>query len=133
MTVVVDTNVLVSALLSPSGAPAGVLNTILNGRATLLYDNRILFEYRDVLRRPRFQFPEPLVSPILDFVREAGQYVIADPTAIAFTDEDDKPFYEVAKSGGALFLITGNTNHFPDEPMVVTPRSFLDRLPSVAE
>ena len=45
MKVVVDTNVIVSALLNPNGPPAKILSLILNGKAKLLYDNRILFEY----------------------------------------------------------------------------------------
>jgi putative PIN family toxin of toxin-antitoxin system len=128
MRIVLDTNVIVSALLNPSGAPAGVLSLVLRGSATLLLDNRILFEYSDVLRRKKFAFPSHAIDALLDFVRASAQYVTAAQSTNRLPDEDDRPFYEVAVSGSADYLITGNKRHFSRKSFVVTPAEFLDIL-----
>lgn len=127
MRVVLDTNVLISALLNAMSKPAEVLNLILAGRIDLLLDNRILLEYEAVLRRPKFQFTDDAIVPVLEFFRQAGAFVTAEPTSHRFTDTDDRKFYEVAISGAADFLITGNTKHFPDDPIIVSPSHFLER------
>lgn len=126
MRIVLDTNVIVSALLNPSGAPAAVLNMLLRESVTLLLDNRILFEYSDVLRRNKFRFPTYAIDVLLDFIRAFAQFVVAAPTAIKLQDEDDRPFYEVALSGGADYLVTGNRRHFPGKAIIVTPKRFLN-------
>ena len=126
MRIVLDTNVIVSALLNPSGSPAAVLNLVLRESATLLLDNRILFEYSDVLRREKFNFPRHAVDALLDFTRASAQFVAAAPTKIELPDEDDRPFYEVALSGEADFLVTGNKSHFPRKSIIVTPKQYLD-------
>ncbi len=56
MKIVVDTNVLVAALINPYGSPAGVLNCILSNRVCPCFDARIIDEYERVLQRPRFGF-----------------------------------------------------------------------------
>jgi putative PIN family toxin of toxin-antitoxin system len=126
MRIVLDTNVIVSALLNPSGAPAAVLNLVLRQSATLLVDNRILFEYSDVLRREKFAFPPHAVDALLDFARASSQYVTTAQSKTKLRDEDDRPFYEVAVSGSADYLITGNQRHFPRKSFVVTAAEFLD-------
>lgn len=110
MRFVLDTNVLVSALLNPRGAPAGVLNTVLSGK------------------RARFGFPDEIVAPLLEFIGEAGEFVTAEPIAKPFRDSDDKPSFEVALSGNASYIVTGNLSHFPKHRMVITPRGFLEKL-----
>lgn len=126
MRIVLDTNVLVSALINPGGAPAAILNLLLNSKITLLYDNRIFDEYRTVLSRKKFGFSNELVSPLLDFLRSEGLFISANPTSIPFTDESDRMFLELAETGGADFLITGNKAHFPDRRFIISPRTFLD-------
>ncbi len=109
MRVVLDTNVLVSALLSPEGPPAAIINATLDGTLTALVDNRILFEYEDVLQRERFGFNPQDVRAFLDFFRHESEYVSATPVQLTLNDPDDLPFYEVAKTAKADYLITGNT------------------------
>ena len=126
MTVVLDTNVLVSALINPTGVPAAVLSLVLNGKLTVCYDNRILDEYREVLSRQRFHFKKSLILQLLDYIRQAGEFVAAEPLRIASVSEDDRMFYEVAMTGKAAYLITGNKRHFPSEDIVRTPKEFVD-------
>jgi putative PIN family toxin of toxin-antitoxin system len=121
---VLDTNVLVSALLSPGGKPARILALVLNERITLCYDSRILLEYEDVLTRSKFPFEPRDVSGLLSIFEQIGTAIAAEPATESFTDESDKKFYEVAKTAGAI-LITGNNKHFPDDPYVLSPLEFL--------
>jgi len=54
--IVLDTNILVSALITPFGKAARVLDLVIRGDIRILYDDRILSEYREVLLRPKFGF-----------------------------------------------------------------------------
>jgi uncharacterized protein len=108
VTVVLDTNVLVSALINPTGVPAAVLGLVLNGKLTVGYDNRILDEYREVLSRQRFHFKKSLILQLLDYIRQAGEFIASEPLRIGSVSEDDRMFYEVAMTGKAAYLITGH-------------------------
>jgi uncharacterized protein YbjT (DUF2867 family) len=69
---VIDTNVLVSALLKADSAPATVVRSLLAGDALFAYDARILLEYRAVLSRPRFSFSPILVDQLLRYLTDSG-------------------------------------------------------------
>ena len=125
MRIVLDTNVVVSAMLNPNGPPAAILRGVLDGQLRLLVDNRIVFEYSDVLNRPKFRLEPHDVQTFLDFVEHEAEYVTAPPVEAPFDDPDDRPFYDVALSGAANHLVTGNSRHFPDHPVVSSPRHFL--------
>ena len=126
MKVVVDTNVIVSGLINGEGLPAQIVNLLLNGRITLLYDSRILREYVDVLNRKKFGFRKNDIEPILDYIQTEGEYVTAEPTRKKFIDMDDRMFYEVAKTAKAKCLITGNKSHYPNESFVKNPKDFIE-------
>ena len=122
--VVVDSNVLVSALLSPGGKPAEVLRLLITGALRLCFDARIVVEYEDVLSRPKFSFDRTSCRDLMSVLLGNGISVAAEPLDIPFADEDDKKFYEVAKQVNAK-LITGNLKHFPEDPLVTTVADFL--------
>jgi putative PIN family toxin of toxin-antitoxin system len=126
MKVVIDTNVIVSALMNANGTPAKILALILNGKATILYDNRIIFEYIDVLSRKDFGFDIETINDIINYIRTEGEFVNSEYINIEFIDETDKKFYEAHKSGEAQYLITGNIKHFPKEDSIIIPKSFLE-------
>ncbi len=133
MRLVVDTNVLVSALLTPSGIPARLLEQIQTGGYALIFDARILDEYRRVLNRPEFAFSPGAVAELLSAVQSSGLQVDALPLAVRLPDADDLAFLEVAAAGLAGALITGNARHF--DPIqgahgirVVSPREALELL-----
>ena len=121
---VIDTNVLVSSLLSPSGAPGKVFDHVLNGNVAMCYDANIMSEYREVLNRPKFRFNSRAVDQVLDFTVQSGVSVVPAPLSVAFTDEDDKVFYEVAVHAKG-YLVTGNAQHYPKDPIVVSVSEFL--------
>src|SRR5215471_10690465 len=112
MRVVIDTNVLVSGLIDPHGSPGRVLDYILSRLLIVLYDDRILSEYRDVLLRPAFGFQRSDIEALLDFIEFSGEHVTAGPIEWLLPDPGDLPFLEVALSGSAEALVTGNLKHF---------------------
>lgn len=121
---VIDTNILVSALLSPSKSPAKVIDHVLNGNVLMCYDSRIIAEYQEVLLRPKFGFDKKAIKQVIDFIVHFGISVVPVPITDIFNDEDDRMFYEVAKTAKA-YLITGNARHFPCDPMIIAPQEFL--------
>jgi putative PIN family toxin of toxin-antitoxin system len=131
MRVVVDTNVLVSGLLSPFGPSAQIIRMVASGVLALCHDARILSEYRDVLLRPKFGFPKEAVDALLDQIISAGETVTSEPLRVALPDRDDEPFLEVAVSGGAEALVTGNLKHYPREAregaVVLSPAEFIKK------
>ena len=128
MNVVLDTNVLVSALWSPDNKPSAIVNAAIAGQFTLCYDYRILEEYTAVLSRPKFGFTEFEINSLLDPLIKCGLSVIPDPLPdISFIDKSDKKFYEVAKFCNA-YLVTGNLKHFPVEDCILSTTIFFDRF-----
>jgi putative PIN family toxin of toxin-antitoxin system len=126
--VVIDTNVLVSGLLTPNGNSAKIISLLLNEKNKILYDNRILEEYKEVLSRDRFGFNYEYIDALIEFIKQDGIFILAEPIADRFKDENDKKFLEVARSGDAKYLITGNKAHFPEEKIIVNPTGFLESL-----
>jgi putative PIN family toxin of toxin-antitoxin system len=124
---VLDTNILVSALLTPSGRPARVVDMALAGEVSACYDTRIVAEYRDVLSRPKFPFRPEEVSAMLDQLLATGLAVIGGPQLV-LPDPDDAPFAEVAVLVQAP-LVTGNLRHYPGLSLAVSPSEFLASLP----
>ena len=124
MKIILDTNVIISAMLSPSGLPARILNLVLSGAVTIVYDNNILAEYTDVINREKLKINKELAAMVIDFISKEGEFGIANPQKIKFFDEDDKKFYELYKTVDIDYLITGNIKHFPSERSIVTPKQF---------
>ena len=122
MRIVLDTNVLVSGLLKTNGPPASILNLLVTQEIVLLYDNRIVQEYTEVLRREKFVFKTEWIDELISFIQHEGHYISAAPTQKVFHDDYTCVFYEVAKSGGADYLVTGNLNHFPKDNRIKSPR-----------
>jgi uncharacterized protein len=133
MRIVLDTNVLVSGLLNPDGKPGRIVDLILGGRLRLLYDDRILGEYLDVLARPQLAIDPSLAQVVVGNIHLAGEHVTALPLPEdTLPDPEDIPFAEIAISGEADGLVTGNAKHFSrlrDRGVtVLSPAEFLDRF-----
>ena len=131
MKIVLDTNVLLSGLLSPNGAPAGILSLVVNLKIRLLYDNRIMQEYLEVLHRDKFSFSTDSIDALIGFFLAEGEYVAAEPSGVAFNDDDDRMFYEVMVTGEADYLVTGNRVHFPKDPKIMSPRELLKEIEKI--
>ena len=92
MKVVIDTNVLVTGLLTPAGPSGRVVDLLLNGTLQPCFDDRILAEYREVLARAKFGFPPPAVNVLLAYVEGEGLAVNASPLKVTLPDPDDVMF-----------------------------------------
>jgi len=135
--VVIDTNVLISALLQPQGLPAQVLLlTIAGPAAKLCVSGDVYAEYEDVIRRPRFKRSESEIADTLRAIREIGMWVKPSHKVRACSDPDDDIFLECAQAARAQFLVTGNPRHFPAkwaDTSVVTPHQFLDAIAEIQD
>jgi putative PIN family toxin of toxin-antitoxin system len=130
MRLVIDTNVVVAALLHPGRTPDRALSWAL-AEGTLLLDERIEAEYREVLARPKFaSIPWQRRDALLAALLGAALRVVAEPAQDAMTDEHDRVFVEVARGGRADALVTGNVRHFPPALglRVLTPAELLGLL-----
>jgi len=117
MRLVLDTNLLVSALLKPGSVPDRALSAVWSTGAVVLYDSRLEEEYRDVLMRPKFRAIErQRITDFLVTLAERGHDVgkIAAWEG-AMTDDDDRIFVEVALAGRADAIVTGNLRHYPSD------------------
>lgn len=129
MKIVLDTNVLVSGLLNPYGAPGEIVRLVTSNAVSICYDVRIISEYREVLARPKFQFDPARVQALMDQIERRGEVYPTQPLTDDLPDMDDAPFLEVAIAGKAC-LVTGNTRHYPSHcrkgVQVMTPDVFRD-------
>jgi putative PIN family toxin of toxin-antitoxin system len=127
--VVLDTNVIVSAVLTTHGPCAQILDMLADGVFGLYADDRILSEYDSVMRRPHFRLVAGDIAEALELIRSAAEPVAAVPLQAELPDPGDRPFLEVASSAGAI-LVTGNTRHYPSRSRagvtVLTPREFIE-------
>lgn len=126
---VLDTNVLVSALLSKSSVPAEILDEAANGSIVPLFNDEILAEYEDVLHRKKFPFTAREVRALIEAIKSRGVHVEAGPVDAVLPDLDDVVFYAVVmekRKDEDAYLVTGNQKHFPKEPFIVTPKEMLD-------
>lgn len=127
--VVIDTNVLVSGLLSPYGAPAEIIRMFIREDLEMYVDPRIMAEYEEVLKRPKFGFDIRQVGFLMDYIKHTAVFVAAAHLDIHLKDPDDKPFLEVAIAGMVFCVITGNNKYYSPGKMglvkILTPEGFL--------
>lgn len=126
---VIDTNVLVSAMLKWDSVPGNVMELVFGGTIIPVLNDSILAEYREVLSRPKFHLTEEIIHDVIQSLHESGLYVDAEPLEIELPDPKDRVFYEIvieSRKEEDAYLVTGNIKHFPQKPFVVTPRQMLD-------
>jgi len=133
MKIVMDTNILISGMLNPSGQPGRIVDLLRSGALEIVVDDRILSEYTDVLRREYFQeyFTISEREDVIGYLIKNSLYTLSEVIAHNMPDESDIPFLEIAVSEGVP-LITGNLKHYPEPARmgchVLTPRQFIDSL-----
>lgn len=134
--IVVDTNVLVSAILSPDGVAREVLRRCLIGGARPLISNALFLEYEDVLAREDLFTKAPISARdravLLDAVLSVCQWVnITFLWRPNLPDESDNHLIELAVAGNAEWIVTGNTKDIAagelvfDSFRIVTPGIWL--------
>lgn len=126
---VVDTNILVSALLRPGSVPAAVVTSIVQGRLLPVVCAEIVAEYEAVLRRPRFGFDERDVTELVTLIGQQALWVriTPHPEALALPDASDWPFVASALAADCP-VVTGNAKHFPKRTgvRVMSARAWVD-------
>ena len=128
---VIDTNVIVSALISKSidSNPGKVFRAIVQERIVPLYNDEILAEYRCVLSRPKFHLAPALIETVLKAIIVDGLNLDREPaTGIDFPDPKDIVFYEIAISKENAYLVTGSIKHFPVRSFIVSPAEMVEML-----
>lgn len=126
---VIDTNVIVSAMLKGDSMPALVLKEVLLGNINMLVNEEILNEYLEVLSRKKFHFPTETVIRLIEEIKKQAIYVDATPLDEYMPDPDDAVFYEIvmeARKDVDAYLVTGNLKHFPEKPYIVTPKEMIE-------
>lgn len=131
--VVIDTNVLVSALITrnENSPTVQILHFLAKGNIVPVYSGEIVKEYNEVLRRDKFKLPEIIIINLLKDIMDNGLKV-TELTEVneVMPDPKDVVFYAVTLSAQDkdAFLVTGNGKHFPEKPFVVTPLELVQIL-----
>lgn len=129
--VVLDTNIIVSALLQPLGPSARIFMMALSDLIQLCMSGSVYAEYEEVISRPRFKRSPEIIAGALQAIRGKGLWVRPAEKLRVCLDPDDDMFLECAQAAHADYLVTGNLKHFPitwQETRVVTPRWLLDNI-----
>ena len=131
MRVVLDTNVLVSAILG--GISYHILDLWRDGKFDLLLTVDVLQEYLDVLKRPKFKLPPEVIASLGAFLYRKGIFVTPEEKILAVTDDPkDNKFLEAAIAGDADVLVSGDhhllsLNAFR-RVQILSVNQFLERL-----
>lgn len=130
--VVLDTNILVSALLSKhdDAATVIVMRKMFDGKLVPVYSEPIIEEYFEVLHRKKFKFDPELVNEIINYIQLIGIKTVPGSVQITLPDAKDLPFYEVFYCTRDVnsYLVTGNLKHFPVKPFIVSPADLIKLL-----
>jgi putative toxin-antitoxin system toxin component, PIN family len=125
--IVLDTNIILSAILNGNGQPAKIFDLFLDKEASLYYSEAMIDEYKDVLSRERFKIPKEKVGRVINIIRKLGINIDPITSIFPMTDESDRIFHDTAENATA-WLITGNIKHYPNKDFILTPSDFCKRL-----
>jgi uncharacterized protein len=132
--VVVDTNVLISALLTPTGTPGQVMRELATSGSTLLLSRITFLELASRLARPKFdryRTPEQM-DRYLEWLAELAEWVKPSIRITDCRDPDDNRFLEILVAGDGSLLITGDPDllelHPYEDRPIITPAEFLRSL-----
>ena len=126
---VVDTNLVISAHLSPDSLERLVLNLALSTHVAWYVTSAILAEYEEVLHRKKFKFDHKLIERSLSLIKKRSILVVPKHLITASVDPDDNAFLECAAEAEAHYLVTGNKKHFPatwEKTQVVNARELVE-------
>jgi putative PIN family toxin of toxin-antitoxin system len=90
--IVMDTNILVSALLKPESLPAAVLMLAASGEVQLCVSDDVFAEYDDVIRRKHLKRPLDVIEGTLQLIRKQGHWVKPKLSVDECSDPDDNIF-----------------------------------------
>lgn len=125
---VLDTNVLVSAVISSSGYPYDILRLIQSGNVIPIYDERMLNEYKEVFHYDKLKISEETFQQTFTLILKSGLLIQdVETTKAQLLDQSDIPFFEVKESSEEFdsVLVTGNLRHYPEQRDIITPKEFI--------
>lgn len=136
--VVLDANVVVSALIRPEGPPGRVLGHAIRGRIVrAVISSAILHEIRGTLDAPRvrrcLRLPAAEASAFVDALALVADVVPGErKVTVVAADPDDDKYLAAALEGGAAYIVSGD-RHLLDVGAyegvrIVSAREFLDRV-----
>ncbi len=111
--VVLDANIIVSALLDPLAPPAQIFGAALDRTVELCVSGDVYAEYEEALRQPGFRFSADTIAATLRSIHEKSFWVRTPERVQACDDPVDNVFLECAEAAEANYLVTGNLRHFP--------------------
>lgn len=133
MKIVVDTNVLVSALIKPDGAPAQLLSH--DGSFEMVTTEEILAELERVLHyeriQTRYRLKDEIIAAYINHVRNASEVIVVESNIkVVEKDPDDDKFVACARAAQADCIVSGdphliNLKSYQGIP-ILTPRQFLE-------
>lgn len=115
----IDTNIIVSALLSRDSRAFQVLSDAFDRKYTVMISEEIFQEYQDVLHREKFCFDEDIITFLLTWFKQNAVWIEVIKSDIPMKDEKDRIFYDVARTCKAR-LVTGNLKHYPVDELVTS-------------
>lgn len=122
MLIVLDTNIIVSALKTPNGKAYALLEQVLSEKHKVCISSDIMAEYKDVLNRDKLGLNRYLVEYLLSWFVIHGLWIEPLPSSqdkVPMNDESDRKFYDVAKCLRAK-LVTGNFKHYPVDELITS-------------
>jgi putative PIN family toxin of toxin-antitoxin system len=133
MRVVVDTNIVIRALIKPQGTVGPILQRLRNGDYTLVYSLPILDELIEKLALPRirhkYHLEEEQIEALTAFIALRGELVTPSRTVKVCRDPEDNMFIEAALAGAAEYVVTGDKDLLTlrkfETVRFITPRTFL--------
>jgi putative PIN family toxin of toxin-antitoxin system len=124
--IVLDTNIIISAALSPKGNPAKILELVTtDDELQFCYNAAVMAEYQEVLSREHLKLSIKTQHRIINTIKKAGILIDPPTSTMPLPDESDRIFYDTAKEVNA-YLITGNLKHYPEEPHILLPARFIE-------
>lgn len=130
---VIDTNVIVSALITPNSNPEKIISYVEQGKIVPVYNDEIMDEYVEVLHREKFHFSEEKIQSILDTIKDYGRILNGTNTDEFFSDPSDIKFFQVVLTANMIqdsYLITGNLKDFPQRVFIVNPEMMVKIIES---
>jgi uncharacterized protein len=136
MRAVIDTGVLVSALIRKHGTTGDVLRALRDGRFTVIYTTDIMVEIIDVLGRASFRTKYHIqpddITALVNLIRLRGELVTPTRKVMACRDPKDNKFLEAALATQTDCIVSGDGDLLDmssfEEIHILRPAEFLARL-----
>lgn len=130
---VIDTNVIVSALLKEDSNPGKIISYIRTETIIPVYDEEIINEYNEILHKDKFGFTEEQINDLLNLFKTHGRVLSETKTDEFFKDRTDIKFFQIVLTANMIqdsFLVTGNLKDFPQRVFVINPKMMVEMIES---